>query len=76
MRLSDELVDLRVRGEVDDDVDLRILDASDSAAESRVMACEILQKRWKCIGPGVLALVDAEDRCPSRSRRSARFVPI
>ena len=42
MRLAHELVHLRVRGEVDDEVDLGILDAVDAARERRVVAGEIL----------------------------------
>ncbi len=61
MRLADELVHLRVRGQVHDDVDLRVLDAADAAVERRVVAGEILQQRRERVGPRVLALVDAED---------------
>ena len=62
MRLAHELVHLRVRGEVDDEVDLGILDAVDAARERRVVAGEILQQRRERVAdPGVRALVDAED---------------
>ena len=42
VRLAHELVHLRVRGHVHDDVDLRVLDAADAAVERRVVAGEIL----------------------------------
>ena len=62
MRLPDELVHLRVRGEVDDEVDLGVLDAVDAARERRVMAGEILEQRREGVAdPGVRPLVDAED---------------
>ena len=61
VRLPDELVHLRVRGEMDDDVDLRVLDAVDPAGERRVVAREVLQQVAEVVGPRVLALVDAED---------------
>ena len=61
MRLPDELVHLRVRGQVHDDVDLGVLDAVDPAGERRVVAREILEQVAEVVRPGVLALVDAED---------------
>ena len=60
MRLRDELVHLGVRGQVDDDVDLGVLDAVDPARERGVMAGEILEQVRKLVGPGVLPLVDPE----------------
>ena len=60
MRLPYELVHLRVRSEVDDEVDLRVLDAVDPAAERGVVAGEVLQEIGKLVRPRVLALVDAE----------------
>jgi hypothetical protein len=62
MRLGHELVDLCVRSEVDDDVDLRILDSADPSRERRVVTGEVLQECGKGVRPRVLALVDAEDR--------------
>ena len=64
MRLAHELVHLRVRGEMDDEVDLRVLDAADAAAERRVVAGEVLEQRREGVGPRVLALVDAEHVVP------------
>ncbi len=55
-------MDLGVRGEVDDDVDLRILDPADPSRERRVMPSKVLQEGGKRVRPRVLALVDAEDR--------------
>ena len=43
VRLANELMHLCVRREVDDEVDLRILDAADAAAERRVVAGEVLE---------------------------------
>ena len=45
VRLADELVHLRVRRHVHDDVDLGVLDAADPAVERRVVAGEILVQR-------------------------------
>src|SRR5207249_11827931 len=61
VRLADELVHLGVRGEMHDEVNLRILDAADTALEGRVVAGEILEKGREGVRPRVLALVDAED---------------
>ena len=61
MRLRDELVHLRVRGEVDDEVGLRVLDAADPVREGRVVAGEVLEQVVEVVRPGVQALVDAED---------------
>src|SRR5215218_9224206 len=61
VRLPDELVHLRVRGEVDDEVDDGVLDAADPARERRVMPGKVLQQVRKLIRPRVLSLVDAED---------------
>ena len=47
MRLADELMHLRVRGHVHDEVDLRILDAADAAVERRVGPREILESVLK-----------------------------
>ena len=51
MRLPDELVHLRVRGEMDDQVDLRILDAVDSARERRIVAREVLEEIAELVCP-------------------------
>ena len=64
MRLADELVHLRVRGQMHDDIGARILDAADAARERRVMAGQILEQRRERVRPAVLALVDAEDLVP------------
>ena len=61
MRLPNELMHLRVRGEVDDEVDLRIFDAVDPSAERRVVAGEVLEQVSELVRPRVLALVDTED---------------
>jgi hypothetical protein len=61
VRLGHELVHLRVRGEVDDDVDPRVLDAADPARERRIVAGEVLEQVAEVVRPGVDALVDAED---------------
>ena len=61
MWLADELVHLGVRREVHDEVDLRVLDAVDPAAERGVVPGEVLEQVRKLVRPGVLALVDAED---------------
>jgi hypothetical protein len=47
-----------MRGEMDDDVDVRVLDAVDPAPERRVVTGEVLQEIAELVGPGVLALVD------------------
>ena len=60
MRLPHELMHLRVRREVDDEVDLGVLDAVDPAAEGRVVARKILEEVRELVRPRVLALVDAE----------------
>ena len=59
LRLADELVHLRVRGEVDDEVDLRVLDAVHAAAERRVVPGEVLQQRVEV----------ASSRCSAACRR-------
>ena len=65
VRLADELVHLRVRGEVDDQVDLRVLDAVDAARKRRVVAGEVLQERRERVAdPRVRPLVDAEHLVP------------
>ena len=61
MGLPDELVHLRVRGQVHDDVGLRVLDAVDPAGERCVVSGEVLEQVPEFVRPGVLALVDAED---------------
>jgi hypothetical protein len=60
VRLADELMHLCVRGEMDDDVDPRVLDAADPSREGRVVAREVLEQRRELVGPRVHALVDAE----------------
>ena len=77
MRLADELVHLRVRGHVHDDVDLGVLDAADAAAERGVVAGEILVERLerrpsRCS----TRLSTPKTQWPSCCSRSARFVPI
>ena len=74
MRLAHELVDLRVGGEMDDQVDLGVLDAVDPAVERRVVAREILMERVELLRPRVRALVDAEDRVavPEQAQREVR----
>ena len=77
MRLADELVHLRVRGQVHDEVDLGVLDAVDAAAERRGSGPR---------GPGAACRTRAstvfgrlstpKTQWPSASSRSARFVPI
>jgi hypothetical protein len=42
MRLTHELVHLRMRGKMDDDVDQRILDTADPTSECWVMPSEVL----------------------------------
>ena len=61
MRLRDELVHLRVRRQVDDDVGLRVRDAADPVREGRVLAGEVLEQVAEVVRPRVHALVDAED---------------
>jgi len=62
MGLPDELMHLRVCREVNDEVDLRVLDAVDPATECRVVPGEVLEQRRKRISePRVRPLVDAED---------------
>ena len=51
---------LRVRGEVDDEVDLGVLDTVDATAKRRVVAGEVLEQVRELVRPGVLAFVDAE----------------
>src|SRR5262249_49588567 len=43
-----------------DEIDLRVLDSVDTAAESRVVAGEILEQVREPVGPRVLPLVDSE----------------
>ena len=76
MRLPDELVDLRVGGQVDDEVGLRVLDAVDPAGERRVVAREVLEEVRELVGPRVRRLSMPKTSWPPWSRRSARFVPI
>ena len=64
MRLPHELVHLRVRREMHDDVGRRILDPADAALIGRVVAGEILQQCREGVRPPVLALVDPEDLVP------------
>src|SRR5205085_4616596 len=61
MRLAHELMHLRVRGEVDDEVDVRVLDAADAAGERRIVPGEILEEIAEHVRPRVQALVDAKD---------------
>ncbi len=61
MRLPHELVHLGVRGEVHDEVCLRVLDAVDPARVGRVVACEVLEQVRERVRPRVEALVDPED---------------
>ena len=61
MRLADQLVHLGVGREVHDEVDLRVLDTVDPAAEGGIVPGEILEEVRKLIRPRVQALVDAED---------------
>src|SRR5262245_3355442 len=51
---------LRVRGEVDDEVDVRVLDAVDASAKGRVVPGQVLEQVRELVRPRVLALVDAE----------------
>src|SRR5438552_4219244 len=60
VRLAHELVHLRVRPEVDDEVDLGILHAADSTRERWIVAGKILKQVAKIVGPRVQPLVDAE----------------
>ena len=60
MRLAHQLVDLRVRCEVDDEVDVGVLDAVDSAPERRVVPCEVLEEIRELVRPLVLALDESE----------------
>ena len=77
MGLADELMHLRVRGEVDDDVDLGVLDAADPALERGVVAGEVLQQVREVVRPGVRrACRRRRPQWPSPRSRSARFVPI
>ena len=61
VRLRDELVHLRVRRQVDDDVGLGVRDAADPVREGRVLARQVLDQVAEVVRPGVHALVDAED---------------
>jgi hypothetical protein len=62
VRLPDELMHLRVRRHVHDEIDLRVLDAVDSPGECRVVAGQVLQERRERVAhPGIGPLVDAED---------------
>src|SRR5262249_34940643 len=60
MRLADELMHLRVRGEVHDEVDVGVLDAADTVRERRVVPGKVLKQVAELVRPGVQALVDAE----------------
>jgi hypothetical protein len=62
--LSDELVHFRMRGEMNDQVDVGVLDAVDPAWERCVVSREVLEQVAKLAGPRVLALVDTEDLVP------------
>ena len=64
MWLPDELVHFCVRGEVDDEIDFRVLDSVDSTAEGRVVTGEILEQVAELVRPRVLPLVDTEDLVP------------
>ena len=62
MRLTHELMHLRVRGEVHDEVDVRVLDTVDPARERCVVARKVLEQRRELVAhPRVRPLVDAED---------------
>ena len=62
MRLLDELVHLRMCGEVDDEIDLRVLDAVDATVERGVLAGQVLEQRVEVLRPRIGALVDPEYR--------------
>src|SRR5256885_416712 len=64
MRLAHELMHLRVRGEVHDEVDLRVLDPADATREGRVVPGQVLQEVTEVVRPGVQPLVDAEHVVP------------
>src|SRR4029077_379882 len=67
--LAHKLMHLRVRGEMYDEVDRRILDAVDTPAERRVVAGKILQQGREGIAdPGVRPLVDTEYLVPVRKQ--------
>ena len=69
MRLPDELVHLGVRGEMDDDVDLGVLDPVDPAREGCVVAGQVLQERRERVRlPRIRPLVDTEDVVPVRDQ--------
>ncbi len=74
MGLAHELVDLRVRGQMDDEIGRRVLDAVDAAGEGRVMAGEVLEQVRELVRPRVLPLVDAEDlvAVPQQAQREVR----
>ena len=77
MRLAHELVHLRVRGHVHDEIDLGILDAVDPARERRVVAGEVLQQRRERVAVHAFGRLSTPNTSwPSASRRRARFVPI
>src|SRR6266566_4600330 len=64
VRLAHELVHLRVRGEMDDEIDVRVLHSADASWEGRVVTGEILQEITEVVCPGVQPLVDPEDLVP------------
>ena len=77
MRLAHQLVHLRVRGEVDDQVDFGVLDAVDATGERGVVPGEILQEsREASPTHGFGRLSTPKTLWPSRCSRRARFVPI
>ena len=73
--LPNELVHLRVRREVHDEVDLGVLDAVDPARERGVMAGQILEQIAELIRPRVLALVDPEDLMPVLPQAEGKIGP-
>src|SRR4029077_21241690 len=63
--LADELVPLRVRSQVHHEIDLGVLDATDSSGEGRVVPGEVLEEVLEVVRPGVETLVDAEHVMPA-----------
>src|SRR6185503_1651530 len=65
VRLTHELMHLGVRGEMHDEVGLRVLDAVDPPRVRRVVAGEVLEQVREGVRPRVEALVDPEDLMPA-----------
>jgi hypothetical protein len=61
MRLPDELMHLRMRGQMNHEIGFRVLHSADASGERGIVPREILQQVTEIVRPGVEAFVDAED---------------